>query len=63
MVRRLLQLDSTQINWFHSSTIQLAQDSKYRVMFPVVVSHGLGDVREFRRERVIAVFLRFMLFV
>ena len=30
--------------------LQLAHDSKYCVIFPVVVSHGLGGVREFKRE-------------
>ena len=30
--------------------LQLAHDSKYCVMFPVVVSHGLGGVKEFKRE-------------
>ena len=30
--------------------LQLAHDSKYCVMFPVVGLHGLGGVREFRRE-------------
>ena len=30
--------------------LQLTHDSKYCVMFPVVVSQGLGGVREFRRE-------------
>ena len=30
--------------------LQLAHDSKYCVMFSVVVSHGFGGVREFRRE-------------
>ena len=30
--------------------LHLAHDSKYCFMFPVVVSNGLGGVREFRRE-------------
>ena len=30
--------------------LQLAHDSKCCVMVPVVISHGLGGVRKFRRE-------------